>query len=437
MITIKTEPHLEQINMPENLAIGLMIAEKRKECATLGIDFTYYSFALGQSPFPVPESIQKELEHHADKVEYAEAAGIEPLRRSIAEFNKRHFDMDVRPENIIIGPGTKSLLFLLFSILEGTFVVPVPSWIGYTPLLTFAKKEYRTLELDASENYRLNPEKLDAMFADIEGTAILVLNHPNNPSGVVYSKKELQDITDVCRKHNALVISDEIYALTTYEFENFVSMGNVFPEGTFITNGLSKDRSAGGYRFGTCLLPEQGTTKLRDTFKKIAASIFSNVSTPIQYAAIKAYAENNEISTYFTIIRSIHRIMGHHLSEAFSTVPGLSASMPEGGFYFLLDFNTFAEKLKANGITDANQLSKELLKDPYDVALVAGKAIITDPDNFLARIAFIDYDGAEVYQAYLDNPPANTQEEVIFFNQHGKQMLDGVEQVKRFLDDLK
>jgi len=189
---------------------------------------------------------------------------------------------------------------------------------------------------------------------------MLILNNPHNPTGIVYSRQELEKITEVCRKHNILVLADEIYALDTYDMKNFTSMGLVYPEGSFITNGLSKDRSAGGYRLGSCILPTTNTEKLQKDFKKVAATVYTNVSTPTQYAAIKAYEPNDEIDEYINITRQIHRIMGQYLNDEWNKVDGIKATRPDGAFYFFVDFNELAPDLKKNGVKTSNQLGESL-----------------------------------------------------------------------------
>ncbi len=122
---------------------------------------------------------------------------------------------------------------------------------------------------------------------------------PTTQPGGLYTHKELMEIAEVCRKSKTLVLADEIYALTTYDIETFVSMGTVYPEGTFVTGGLSKDRSSAGYRFGACILPSTCSEKRVTDFSKLAATLYTNITTPIQYAAVTAYSSNATIERYY------------------------------------------------------------------------------------------------------------------------------------------
>jgi aspartate aminotransferase len=266
---------------------------------------------------------------------------------------------------------------------------------------------------------------------------ILVLNHPNNPTGVVYSRQELEEIANVCRKNNTLVLADEIYAITTYNFEDFTSMGLVYPEGTFVTNGLSKDRSAGGYRMGYCILPENSTEQLKMDFRKVAATVYTNVSTPTQYAAVKAYEPNPEIEEYFRITREIHRMIGQFLSAEFNKIPGIKATTPHGGFYFYVDFNELADGLRKTGVSSSNDLANSLISHPYHFAAVTGDSVMLKPDNFGARIAFVDYNGKMAYENYKQNPPKSPAEEIEFVKQNASIMVKGVNALNDYVNHIK
>ncbi len=180
-------------------------------------------------------------------------------------------------------------------------------------------------------------------------------------------------IAEVCRTNGALVLADEIYALTTYDIETFVSMGTLYPEGTFVTGGLSKDRSAAGYRFGACILPSESSDKIYSDFAKTAATLYTNITTPVQYAAITAYSPPDPaIDRYLKETRDIHRMMGGYFSRVFSSVEGISTTKPHGAFYFLADLNELKLLLEKKGIVSSNNLQKALLAHPWHVATVTG-----------------------------------------------------------------
>ena len=438
MNQIQVEDQIDKVVMPDNLKVGLMVAEQRKKCASGGCFEEFYGLGFGQSPFHVPSVLSKALADNADKGHYSAAEGILELRKAIADFNKRHFDLDVDPSRIVIGPGTKDIINTLFGIIKGGVILPSPSWIGYRPQIHLLHKHFHTLHLTAENNYKINPKEFEEFASKLHKEQhILVLNNPHNPTGALYTKQELEDLADVCRKHNVLVLSDEIYALDTYDISKFTSMGKVYPEGTFVTNGLSKYRTAGGYRLGSCILPTTSSEKLASDFKKVAATVYTNVSTPIQFAAIKAYEPNDEIEDYISTTREIHRIMGTYLYEQWNSIDGITATKPEGAFYFFADFNQLSNLLRKKGVDTSNKLADSLLSCPFHIAVVTGDACMLEPDNFGARIAFVDYDGKKTFDDYKNNKPQNDSDELEFVLRNAPLMVRSVDSLKKWIKYIK
>ena len=435
---ILVEPGVDSIIMPENLKVGLMAAEQREKCKLKGCTDRFYGLAFGQSPFHVPGPLVKAMAASASSGHYSAAEGILELREAVAGFNKRHFNLDVDPSRIFIGPGTKHLIDIVFHVVKGDIIIPSPSWIGYYPQVKLMSKQFHTIYLKPEYNYKLQPQDLEQFLTELnKEQLILVLNNPHNPTGTVYSKAELEALAGVCRKHHVLVLADEIYALTTYKIEDFTSLGNIYPEGAFVTNGLSKDRSAGGYRLGACILPTTCSEKLKEDFKKVAATLYTNVSTPTQYAAISAYQPNAEIEAYFNITREIHRMMGKFLSRGFNSAAGVSATDPGGGFYFFADFNALDENLRRKGVNNSNELGKSLLSHPHHIAVVTGDACMLKPDNFGGRVAFVDYEGKDVYDDYKKNPPKSAADEEAFVNRNAPYMVEVIDVLERYVEYIK
>jgi aspartate aminotransferase len=438
MKDILIESHVEKIVMPENLRVGLMVKEQRELCRNVGCDFDYHGLAFGQSPFHLPPPLEHALAENANKGHYSDAEGISELRVAIASFNKRHFGLDVDASRIIVGPGTKDLIHTIFNIIKGGVIIPSPSWIGYNPQISLLEKHFHTFYLKPEFDYKIQSDDLEEFLKNLSGPQhILVLNNPHNPTGLVYSRDELIRIADICKKHNTLILADEIYALSTYNMKEFTSMGLIYPEGTFVTNGLSKDRSAGGYRLGSCILPEGCSNKLIENFKKVAATVYTNVSTPTQYASITAYESNPEIEEYFDITRQIHRIMGQQLSSEFNKIDGIKATTPHGGFYFFVDFNGLSADLKRKGVNTSNELGKSLISCPHHLATVTGDACLLRPNDYGARIAFVDYDGKYAFDNYKNNPPKTTSDEIEFVKQNAPMMVQSVSALKRWIDYIK
>jgi aspartate aminotransferase len=436
-VKIIAEPRIDTISMPENVRIGLMLREQRGSCSLRGCNEEFFGFAFGQSPFPIPKIISDALAAHAAKGHYSDATGIPEVREAISGFYHRHFGIDTDADRVIVGNGSKELMFLIFSMISGSVILPSPSWIGYSPQLRFLGKPHHLLPTRSENDYKIDPTDLEALLTTLtDGQHILLLNNPNNPTGAVYSRDELMRIAEVCRTNGALVLADEIYALTTYDIETFVSMGTLYPEGTFVTGGLSKDRSAAGYRFGACILPSESSDKIYSDFAKTAATLYTNITTPVQYAAITAYSPDPAIDRYLKETRDIHRMMGGYFSRVFSSVEGISTTKPHGAFYFLADLNELKLLLEKKGIVSSNNLQKALLAHPWHVATVTGDAIMMPENNFSARIAFVDYDGSQAMKLYEKSRPRTYEECNHFVETAAPRMVQGVGTVKRFIESL-
>jgi len=429
------DQQVEDIEVPENLKLNTFLQEFHSDCPHPECSFGFYGFAFGQSPFPVPKPVQDALVKNADKGKYAGVPGIQELRETISHYNKRNFGVDVDSARIYVGPGTKELIFNLLEILHGTVILPTPAWLGYLPQIRFLKKNYHMLHVRS--NGKITPNDLEHLTLRLhDRQKILILNNPNNPTGLVYSQLELEEIADVCRKHDIIVISDEIYALTTYDINKFVSMGKVYPEGTFVTNGLSKSHAAGGYRLGYVIFPLH-TTELKQQFKKILATEYTATSTPIQHAAIAGFQESREMDEYFEITRRIHQIMGDYTYRTLNEIEGVKTTKPEATFYLLANFNSYSDYFLENKISTSQKFSESLIRHPYHTALVGGDSLVLERTDFSARIAFVDYDGKKAMKNYIDNSPKTSSDRIEFVKDNAPKVVDGLAMIQRYLKDIK
>ena len=429
------DQQVEDIELPENLKLNTFLQEFHSDCPHSECSFGFYGFAFGQSPFPVPKIMQDALIKNADKGTYAAVQGIPELREAIAKYNKHYFAMDIDPKRIYVGPGTKELIFNLLEILHGTVILPTPAWLGYLPQIRLLKKNFHMLPTQA--NQKITPSDLRKLALRLhDRQKILILNNPNNPTGLLYNRLELEEIADVCKEQSIAVISDEIYAQTTYDFSKFVSMGKIYPEGTFVTNGLSKSHAAGGYRLGYVIFPLHATD-LKAQFKKILATEYTAVSTPIQYAAVKGFEISNEINEYFEITRNIHKIMGEYVYKELSKMEGVKVTKPEATFYLLADFNHYASDLQAMKINTSQKLSEALIVHPYHTAIVGGDSLVLERTDYSARIAYVDYDGVKVYENYQKKKPITDDDKIEFVRTNAPRIVAGIEMISKFFEKLK
>ncbi len=429
------DQQVEDIELPENLKLNTFLQEFHSDCTHPECSFGFYGFAFGQSPFPVPKIVQDALIQNADKGSYAAVPGIPELREKISDYNRNYFGLDVDASNVYVGPGTKELIYNLLEVLHGTVILPTPTWLGYLPQIRLQEKNYHMLPV--SKNKKINPLEIKHLALRLhDRQKILILNNPNNPTGLVYSRLELEEIADICREQDIIVISDEIYAITTYDMNKFVSMGKIYPEGTFVTNGLSKSHAAGGYRLGYVIFP-QNSDNLQKHFEKILATEFTSTSSPIQYAAIAGFEKSKELDEYFEVTRKIHSIMGEYTYNALNEIDGVKTTKPEATFYLLADFNSYTSDFQSNGIYTSQKFSESIILHPYHTAIVGGDSLVLERTDFSARIAFVDYDGERAMKNYVDNPPRTISDRIEFVKDNAPKIVDGIAMIQRYLNDIK
>ncbi len=429
------DQHVEDMEMPENLKLNTFLKEFHQKCHNKKCDFGTYGFSFGQSPFPVPNIMQKALMKNAGMGAYASVSGILPLREAISEYNKYYFDVDVDPRRILIGNGTKQLIYNILELLHGTVILPTPTWLGYLPQIRFLRKNFHMLATRRN-NGKIIPEELKHLALRLhDRQKILFLNNPNNPTGRLYERLELEEIVDICRMYNILVISDEIYAQTTYDFKKFVSMEEIYPEGAFVTNGLSKSHSSGGYRLGYVILPHYSSEILQN-FKKIQAAEYTSVSTPIQYAAVAGFQPSKELNKYFETTRNIHHMMSEYVYESLNEIDDVRTTKPEATFYLLVDFNAFTDDFHRHKIITSQQFSESIIGHPYHTAIVGGDSLVLERTDFSARIAFVDYNGASTYQNYQNHKPKNQSDRTEFVKKNAPRVVDGLNMIKKYFGDL-
>jgi len=129
--------------------------------------------------------------------------------------------------------------------------------------------------------------------------------------------------------------------------------------------------------------------------------------------------------------------MGHYLSDEWNKVDGIKATRPDGAFYFFADFNELKPDLKKKGVTTSNQLGESLLSCPYHLGTVTGDACMLEPDDYGARIAFVDYDGKKTFVNYKQNPPKSSSDEIEFVKQNAPMMVKSTDSLRGWIDFIK
>jgi len=340
-----------------------------------------FKFGFGQSPFEVPDDVVSELRNNAFQNKYLPMQGLKELREIVAKYTSAKKNYNYSSENVVIGPGSKELMFLLHVLFEGDIILPAPSWVSYAPQAILGRNKIQTIQTKRENNwFPIGAEIEKIILKNKNKNYLLFLNSPNNPSGQVC--ENLEEISQIAKKYNLIILSDEIYSELSFE-DGFKSISSFCPEKTIISTGLSKWCGAGGWRLGYFIIPDT-LKNLRDTIKVLASETFSSVSAPIQYAAIAAYS--NDHSEYINNSKNILKAVGNYVYENLKSNKVI-INKPQGGFYLMPEFSN-------KSFSTSSEMCENLLK-VTGVALLPGSDFGFNKKKMLARLSFTDFNGKE------------------------------------------
>ena len=377
-----------------------------------------FKFGFGQSPFQVPNDIVNELKKNAHQNNYLPMQGLAELRNSIAKYTslKKNYNYDA--EDIIIGPGSKELMFLLHVIFEGKIILPAPSWVSYAPQAIIGRNKIEIIQTIRENNwFPTGSEIEEIILKDKKKNYLLFLNSPNNPSGQVCHN--LKEISDIALKYNLIILSDEIYSELTFN-DKFQSISNFCPEKTIVSTGLSKWCGAGGWRLGYFVVPKN-LKFIKDKLNVLASETFSAVSAPIQYAAIHAF--ENDHSNFIKASRNILSAIGNYVYKNLSSNKIL-INKPQGGFYLMPEFIT-------DKFNSSSEMCSAILKET-GVALLPGSDFGFEKKRMLARLSFTDFDGKNFMKQYEKKHKIDNE----LISQCAPKVVEGIDKLKKWSEAI-
>ncbi|MEX1308235.1 MAG: pyridoxal phosphate-dependent aminotransferase, partial [Eubacteriales bacterium] len=250
-------------------------------------------------------------------------------------------------------------------------IIPAPYWVSYPVMVQMADGVPVHVEASEDEDFIISAEKIEAAIS--EKTKAIIINSPSNPSGAVYSMDDLKAIAEVCKKHNIMIVSDEIYDELTYEGEHasIAAVDEQTKALTLLVNGLSKSYSMTGWRVGYVACDKE----IAKVIKAYQSHTASNPNTMAQYASVAAL--NSDGSDIMTMKRAFDE-RRKRLHLLINDVDGLSCHMPKGAFYIMMNISkTFGKSYEGKKITSSLDFSK-LLLEGEKVAVVPGSAFGAD-----------------------------------------------------------
>ena len=400
----------------KNLKISstLRINEISKELESKGKEV--FKFGFGQSPFKIPEDVIDELRNHAFQNKYLPMQGLPELRQAVANYISSKKNHNYKAENILIGPGTKELMFLLQMLFDGEVILPTPSWVSYEPQAILGRNKVHWIETRRENNWFPTSSDIEkVVLPNKKKNYLLFLNSPNNPSGQIC--KNLDEISKTIKKYNILVLSDEIYSELSFD-DSYKSISSYCPENTIISTGLSKWCGAGGWRLGYFVIPNE-LTRLKNSLKILASETFSSVSAPIQYAAIAAH--KNDHTNYINKSRKILKLVGEYVYKNLKSNKIL-IDKPQGGFYLMPEFLDMKFK-------SSQEMCSSLLTDT-GVVLLPGSDFGFSKDKLITRLSFTDFDGKE----FMDNLPEKQNLDNSLVDKFAPKIVEGTKRLKAWVE---
>ena len=349
----------------------MAISNKSRELKSQGKPVI--GFGAGEPDFPSPDYVvDAAIKAAADPKnhKYSPAAGLESLRQIIAKTTKDYSGFEINSDNVIVSNGGKqSILTAFLSTLDpgDEVIIPAPYWTTYPEAVKIAGGTPVFIETEKSNNFKVTVEQLEKSKS--KKTKMLVWCSPSNPTGVVYSKEEAEEIYEWIFKNDLWILSDELYEHLVYEGETSPSPAIYDPElkNTIIVNGVSKSYSMTGWRVGWLI----GNKSVIGLGKKIQSQATSNVSNVSQLAAEAALLNGLEVTNEMKIAFNRRRLFA---TEKINSIPNLNVVDSTGAFYLFVDVSHYCSG--KNGLNTSEEFCDWLLEN-YFIAFVPGEVFGT------------------------------------------------------------
>ncbi len=339
----------------------LKVTAKAKQLIAEGKDIV--AFTAGEPDFQTPQNI-KDAAISAitnGNTTYTQANGIEPLRRAICDKFKKDNNLNYEPDEIVVSNGAKQSLANTFLALldeDDEVLIPVPYWLSYKSMVELADGVPVFVQTKKENDYKATIEELEAHLTS--KTKVLLLNSPNNPTGTVLTLDELQKYADFAKKHDLVVVSDEIYEYLIYNDNvKHISIASLdgMKERTVVINGVSKSYAMTGWRIGYLAAP----LALAKAITNIQSHMTSNPCSISQYGSLKGLTEeSNELDAMFSAFKERRDYLYNNVKE----IKNLSCVYPEGAFYLYVDISElFGKTVNGKVLNNCGDVAEVLIDD--------------------------------------------------------------------------
>lgn len=323
---------------------------------------------LGEPDFVTPKNIQEAAIQSIENGKasfYTVASGLPELKDAVNTYFEKFYGYSIERNQVVLATGAKFVLYAFFAAVINPgdeVLIPTPYWVSYAdqikmnegvPVFVTATEEY---------NFKVTVDQLEAARTD--KTKVLLLNSPSNPTGMIYSREELEAIGNWAVEHDILILADDIYGRLVYNGNTFTPISSIsesIRQQTIVVNGVAKAYAMTGWRVGFAV----GNPEIIAAMSKIVGQTTSNLTTSAQYAAIEAFTGSQDT------VETMRQAFEERLNTIYpllAEVPGFEVIKPEGAFYL---FPNVKKAMEMKGYTDVTEFTTAILEE-VGVAMVTG-----------------------------------------------------------------
>jgi len=339
-------------------------AEKLRSTGAKLVDF-----GAGEPDFPTPDHIKqaavRALEENFTK--YTPTGGTRVLKEALVDRHAKDFGSHYSVEECLVTVGGKQAIFeaMMATLNDGDEVIlPVPYWVSYLDIINYAGGKAVFLETEEAENFTMRADAVEKLIT--LRTRMIVVNSPNNPTGAVVSREEMERLLEVAARHKVLLMSDECYCQFLYDDPPYSLGSSMDRDHLLIVGSLSKTYAMTGWRVGFAL----GSNKLLANMLKLQSHSTSNPTSIAQKAAVEALRASQDS---VRAMLAEYRRRRDRVVEGLRSIPNVKCTLPQGAFYAYPNISAY---LNRDGLADTTVLAEKLLEEAH-VAVVPGPAFGT------------------------------------------------------------
>ncbi|HFI0077770.1 TPA: pyridoxal phosphate-dependent aminotransferase [Streptococcus suis] len=323
---------------------------------------------LGEPDFVTPKNIQEAAIQAIENGKasfYTVASGLPELKDAVNTYFEKFYGYSIQRNQVVVGTGAKFILYAFFAAVINPgdeVLIPTPYWVSYADQIKMNEGVPVFVTATEEHHFKVTVDQLEAARTD--KTKVLLLNSPSNPTGMIYSREELEAIGNWAVKHDLLILADDIYGRLVYNGNTFTPISSIsesIRQQTIVINGVAKAYAMTGWRVGFAV----GNPEIIAAMSKIVGQTTSNLTTVAQYAAIEAFTGPQDT------VETMRQAFEERLNTIYpllAEVPGFEVVKPEGAFYL---FPNVKKAMEMKGFTDVTEFTTAILEEA-GVALVTG-----------------------------------------------------------------